>query len=57
MDREGTTSTRELNSILNALSLIGGFVTTMYYSTYYSYIWITSPTTELKLAYAFEKIV
>lgn len=57
LGREGTKSRREANSILNALSLIGGFVTTMYYITFYSYKFLTTPVTELKLAYAFEKIV
>ena len=57
MGREGIKSSREFDSILTALSLIGGFVTIMYRATYYLYKYITQPTTELKLAYAFEKIV
>ena len=57
MGREGTSSSREVHSIVMALSLLGGFITTMFYATYVSYGFITKPVTELKLAYAFEKIV
>ena len=57
LGRERTLSKREVNSYLDALSLAGGFVTAMLYTTYYFYVFCTTPTTELKLAYAFEKIV
>ena len=55
--REGTKSKREADSVITAMSLLGGFITAMYYATYYTYMYITAPITELKLAYAFEKIV
>ena len=57
MGREGIKSHREVDSIFTALSLVGGFATCMFYGTYYTYWFITGPITELKLAYAFEKIV
>ena len=57
MGREGTKSFREFQSMLTALSLLGGFTSIVYKLTYYFYKFITGPVTELKLAYAFEKIV
>ena len=57
LDSNGKKSQREADTVVMALSLIGGFVTAMYYGTFYSYLYITYPTTELKLAYSFEKTV
>ena len=33
----GSKSSREFGSIFTSLSLIGGFITTMFYTTFYSY--------------------
>lgn len=50
MGKIGRESKREVIPILTAMSLVGGFITTMYYMTYYSYRFLTDPDTDLSLA-------
>ena len=54
---KGTKSTRIVGTLMGAMSLIGGFVTSMYYLTSYSYMFLTGPHSEIKLAERFEEIV
>lgn len=54
---KGTQSTRKVSTLLVAMSLVGGFVTSMYYVTSYSYSFLTAPFTELILAERFQDLV
>lgn len=55
--KEGTQNTRTLGSVAGALSLIGGFMSTMLLLTKSGYDFLTGPFTELKLAAAFASII
>ena len=53
---EGTLYKRKVGTLVDKLSLIGGFITTLYYATFYTYLFLTMPHTTLKLAQTFDCI-
>lgn len=56
MGREGKKYTRNVKTLADAASVVGGFATCMFYITYFSYRFIADPFIELHLAEAFDRI-
>ena len=56
MGREGIRYSREVEQAVMALSLVGGFVTSIFYGVFFAYKFLTEPFTELKLAHTFDRI-
>ena len=53
---EGIYFKRMVGTIFDKMSVIGGFITAVYYSTFYAYLFLTSPDTTLKLAQFFDAV-
>ena len=56
LDNQGLHTQRSVRDFVNAMSLVGGFMMTMYYTTYYTYMFVTNPFLELHLARGFAKL-
>ena len=57
MGRHGSHTKREVNTVFGSMSVVGGFITAAFYGTFYTYLYLTRPFIELKLARAFENII
>lgn len=57
MGQEGSSYFRTVKDLVTMFSTIGGFITSMYYSTFFSYRFLADPFTNLKLAETFNHII
>lgn len=57
MGGHGTRFERKIVDYLTAMSLVGGFFTSMYFMTRTAYQFFAGPFIDLKLAAAFDRIV